>query len=322
MSKILLVDVDSRISNLALMKLSNHHKKNGDEVRLYDHRPTGRAMRKSVPLDLIGWPDEVLASCVFSWNREIAKAVSGAFLAPKVTLSGQGVNYGRLSPEIDALTPDYSLYPNEHYAVGFCNRGCFRKCSFCSVPKLEGAIVPERFRHPSEWVPDGMSAALLLDNEFADYLPETQAELIGWFQRAGVKYALTQGYDLRILARHPEYAQVLAAYKPWDTNFQGRRIYCAWDFLGVELAVRRGVQALLDAGFRKGEITPYILIGFNTTHEQDEYRFNVLWREYGIRPYAMRYNERRDDPWLNRFARFCNRPAFRNVEWSDFSRNL
>ena len=59
MSRILLVDVDSKIPNLALMKISAWHKSQGDE--------TGFA---------IGNPDKVYISCVFKKNAGQAKGIA------------------------------------------------------------------------------------------------------------------------------------------------------------------------------------------------------------------------------------------------------
>jgi hypothetical protein len=318
--KTLLVDIDSAIPNLALMKYSTHERSRGNEVVLYDHRPTGKAFRRTLPFDHQGWPDRVVASCVFSWNAPVAADVLGAIACGKTEIGGTGVSLStRLPDPVEQSPPDYSLY-GEDVAIGFCNRGCFRKCDFCVVPILEGSIRQERFSHPSEWVPDGFSKADLLDNEFADYDPFTQAGVIEWFRLAGVKYCLTQGYDLRIIARNPGLADLLASNKPWDDAFRARRLYCAWDYIGNEPAVRKGIETLLGAGFRPKEITCYTIVGHRTTHEEDLHRFEVLYGEYGVHPFAMPFNNRKDDPWINAFARFINRRVFTASTWEDYAR--
>jgi len=57
--KVLLVDVDSRIPNLALMKISAWHKSQGDE--------TGFAIEN---------PDMVYISCVFKKNADQARGTN------------------------------------------------------------------------------------------------------------------------------------------------------------------------------------------------------------------------------------------------------
>lgn len=308
----LLSDLDSKISNLALMKWSTYLQRSGHSVRLYRHRISSTRVRPSLPLG--DW-DPIVISCVFTWNRQIA----GGLLRQargQVYIGGSGWSFdSRLSPEVEACPPDYSLYGHD-YAVGFCNRGCFRRCPFCFVPRMEGVVRDDRFRHPSTWVPDGFRRAMLLDNEFAEYDPFLQEELLEWFRSAGVRHCITQGYDLRIVARNTQLAHILAGNKPWSDAFTERSCYTAWDQPQNEPQIRRGLEAMLDAGFRPRELVTYVLVGFNTTHEQDLHRVRVLWREYGVRPFVMKFNNRRDDPWLNRLAWECNRPArLKRIDW-------
>jgi len=134
------------------------------------------------------------------------------------------------------------------------------------------------------------------------------------------KLSITQGYDLRCVT--PEKAADLADGKPWNLKFTEKRLYVAWDYFYIEPYVRKGIETLLDAGFKGREIMCYCLVGFNTTHQQDYHRFKVLWGEYGVLPFIMRYNLRKDDKFLNAFGRYINRgPAgYRNhsfVEYCD-----
>ena len=56
----------------------------------------------------------------------------------------------------------------------------------------------------------------------------------------------------------------------------------------------------------------FCLVGFNTTFEEDMYRVKKL-ESLGVRPYIMRYNERRDDIRLNHFARWVNSFIYKAV---------
>ncbi|MFZ0698700.1 MAG: hypothetical protein WAN74_00670 [Thermoplasmata archaeon] len=307
--RVLCVDVDSVIPNLALMKLSAWHKSRGDEVAL--------SRRGCPPLDWGGRADRAYVSCVFSWNQEKARRmVSGC---RTVHYGGQGIRPGWscLVGSIERTLPDYSLYGTD-IAVGFCNRGCPRKCGFCSVPYTEGPVREDRYMAPWEWVPESFTKVLLLDNEMADYPFEQQAEIYGWFRDTGRKWCQTQGYDLRFVAHDERLAPLLADYKPWDLAFGGRRVYCAWDYMANEPWVRRGIERLLAAGFRGPEITCYTIVGFNTTHAQDLRRLEVLWGEYGVHPFIMPFDNRRDDPWIRAFARYVNRRIFKTVRWEDY----
>lgn len=316
---VLCVDVDSKISNLALMKVSAYHKKQGDAVTLYRHRG-----RKNLAVDLPTDPDKTYVSCTFTWNRPIAdqfvRRANGTAL-----YGGTGFDHGKpsverhyLPPQIDAMAPDYDLYGYD-YAVGFCNRGCNRRCQFCDVPLKEGKINPLMYRPPWTWVPDGFKKAMLLDNDIAFYSDAQLREILGWFVDAGVKASITQGWDIRLTT--PERASLLHDLKPRSRKFDAIQLYFAWDYPGIEGWIRRGIPMLTEAGFAPRQLRCYILCGFNTTHEQDLHRFNVLWNEYGVYPFVMVYNNRRDDPWLRAFARYANRPAiFKRIGWEDYNR--
>jgi len=60
----------------------------------------------------------------------------------------------------------------------------------------------------------------------------------------------------------------------------------------------------------------YVLIGFNSTEEEDMHRVEVL-RQYGCDPYVMPYNK--DDQYQKRFARWVNHKAiFKTVSFNDY----
>ena len=110
--------------NYALMKISAWHKAHGDTVEWWNPLLTY---------------DKVYSSKVFTFTPE------NPYL-PENTIKG-GTGYGKyaeLPPEIDAMFPDYSIYPKVNYAIGFLTRGCIRKCPWCVVPKKEGNIRPYR----------------------------------------------------------------------------------------------------------------------------------------------------------------------------------
>ena len=69
--------------------------------------------------------------------------------AASLGLSEEGLEFGAddlTGTPIEELVPDYSIlgqvdysYPVNDAYFGYASRGCVRKCSFCGVPKLEGA---------------------------------------------------------------------------------------------------------------------------------------------------------------------------------------
>lgn len=112
--KILLIDVDSRIANLSLMKISAFYKKQGAEVELNNELCN---------------PDKVFISKIFTSSKI-------TYPGP-ATIGGSGYDLKTVLPEdIEHLKPDYSLY-NSDYSMGFTTRGCIRKCNFCLEPNTE-----------------------------------------------------------------------------------------------------------------------------------------------------------------------------------------
>ena len=84
-----------------------------------------------------------------------------------------------------------------------------------------------------------------------------------------------------------------------------------------EKAVLHGIEVLQGA-LPRGSIMSYVLIGFNTTHEEDYYRVMKL-REKGVDPFVMPFNKK--DRRQKRFARWANHKAvFKSVSWEDYHR--
>lgn len=306
----LLIDFDSKIPNLALMKVSSYFKDKGHPVY------------RNIPL---GEYDEAWLSCVFTWNRDDAMSAI-AFqkaLGKTVTYGGTGFDWGiedklhriELPPEIENRMPDYDLYPGDDRAVGFAQRGCDRKCQFCDVWKKEGKI--QQGHIPINLITQGRSKLLLLDNDIA--LSPSRYEILQECRDLGIKVSITQGIDIREVDE--KFAAFLAEDKPWDNDFARRRIYIAWDYLEIEGWVKKGIDLLLKSGFRAAEIYCYMICGFNTTHEQDLYKFYKL-KEWGAEPYVMPFNNRKDDAWLNHFARYVNRGYSRFIAVEDYKNGV
>jgi hypothetical protein len=93
------------------------------------------------------------------------------------------------------------------------------------------------------------------------------------------------------------------------------------DYFGNVRPVTRGIQMLLDAGFKGRNIMCYVLVGFDTTFAQDLHRWRVLRKDLGVYPFVMIYNNRRDDPKLRAFARWVNRRIDKVCSWEDYDRN-
>jgi len=282
--RVLLVDFDSKIPNLALMKESTWYTVKGHVV--------GFKVRD---------PDLVIVSVIFQKNRVRASTFTNAYPNAKVIYGGPGMfpDCGNIGAA-ELMKPDYDLYPSE-YSQGFTTRGCIRHCSFCLVPQMEGPL--RTVQRPWEFHDDRFKTCMLMDNNLLAAPHEWTAGVFGWFHDAGVGMDATQGFDARLLTE--EWAGMLKDIRhPEGVKF-------AWDNPADEPAVMRGIALLREAGFNlKHDISFYVLVGYDTTLKEDLYRCNRL-REMGVNSYVMRYHKR--NRMLNRLAKWANR---RHAYWS------
>lgn len=108
-------------------------------------------------------------------------------------------------------------------------------------------------------------------------------------------------------------AQQLASIRLFDRQFKRRRIYVAFDNLGDRDIFTRGIQLLLDAGFRGDDILAYMLVGFDPKETWDRIAERLeIMLALGVRPYPMPYlavNGRSgnglDPKRLRAFQRYC-----------------
>lgn len=257
--KVLLLDLDvikerRPFPNLALMKLSAFYKAKGNGVFL------------NFPLQQA---DIVYASCVFSWNSE-----NTAIIPENATIGGYGFKKTDWLPsEIEHIKPDYSLYPAVDFSMGFTSRGCIRHCAFCLVPEKEGTI--QAWTSPYEFYEPRFKKILLLDNNIlaAPNWKETLTDLI----KLGVEVDFNQGLDIRLL--DDEKISFLKRVRVKQYRF-------AFDSLSYELAVRSGIEAMLQAEVPKRKMSFYVLAGLPDDGAIE--RLKIL-QSFGVEVYPMIY---------------------------------
>lgn len=273
--KVSLIDIDSRIPNIALMKLSTHHKQRGDEIIF------------NFPL-AIPTSDKTYISVIFEKNREQAESLR---LNNTVVIGGSGSgDYSVTLPdEIENLIPDYDLYGCE-YSIGFTSRGCIRRCPFCIVPKKEGAfrVVGDIY---SLWDRRHKKVVLLDNNILVD--KDHFLKIAKQLQVENLRVDFNQGLDFRLLD-----ADICEALKGLKNASKGE-----WRFaLDSPADIKRAGEAIEMLKSYKLKGYWYVLCGFNTTEEEDLQRLNFL-REQGQTVYVMRY---KNTPFLTRLAEWGN----------------
>lgn len=276
MVNVSLIDVDSKIPNLALMRASTWHKENGDIVKLgYD--------------PLVDSPDLCYASKMFDFTPE------PTYMPDCKTLrGGPGYDTHAKMPfdNYDRIMPDYSLYGCD-YAIGRFTRGCPNRCPWCVVPEMDGNDV----RHVADledfW--GGQSVVRLLDDNImadADEFCRDCEQL----SKAGVK-VIWEALDARLVT--DQTAAALATVK----QERGRCIHFAWDGHSQDDAVPRAIEILRRHGLKPWRFMFYVLVGFNTSKEYDLFRIYTL-RDLGTNPFVMPFDK--SDPYQKDLARWCN----------------
>jgi radical SAM superfamily enzyme YgiQ (UPF0313 family) len=137
MNEILLIDVDSKIPNIVLMKLSAHYKKLGKRVTLLQLHYDYYSIPKKRLINSENF-EKVFVSIIFDNNKNSLLFSN----IGNVSVGGTGYDLTiKLPDDIESITDyDYSLYNETDISYGFITRGCIRNCSFCFVPKKEGYI--------------------------------------------------------------------------------------------------------------------------------------------------------------------------------------
>jgi len=290
--KIAIYDVDSKIPNLALMKLSAWHKAQGDDVEHY------------MPLFREDY-DKIYASKIFNFS-------DSSMLNPeRMEIGGTGWDLKKNLPdEIENLTPDYSIYKFPHN-IGFTQRGCRLKCSFCVVPEKEGK--PYGVNTIDElWIQRDSDFLILLDNDFFGN-PD-------WKYRAEeildlkLRVNFNQGLNIRNIKE--DQADILSKINFSNRNGTGKQVHFAWDDPRHEKLIHKGLKTCIEAGIKPYQMAFYVLIGYHSTPDEDLHRVEVL-RGYDVDPFVMPYNK--EDPYQRKFARWVNHKAiFNTVPWKDY----
>ena len=273
--RIQLIDHDSVISNLPLMKLSSYFKQLGWEVGFYSEINPDAI---SVHVDN---PSLIIRSSVF--NKPLIRTnLSGTQIIDICSSTDFGI---WLNDEIEHTRPDYSLYPKNDYSIGYTSRGCIRRCPFCVVPKKEGNPV-RQWSDITEFHNTEHKKIILMDNNF--FASPKWLENIKYIYNNRLELCITQGIDARILTE--EMCQWLGRIKKhiWNYKFTSHMLSTAWDLYEFKDQVVRGLTILREH-LSPANIMVYVLVSYNTTIEQDLDRVMTL-HNLGYKPYVMVYN--------------------------------
>ena len=217
--------------NYALMKISAWHKTHGDTVEWWN------------PLYTY---DRVYSSKVFDFTPV------DPYLPEDAIRGGTGYRDipmdKTLSPEIDDMFPDYSIYPDCDYAIGYITRGCPNTCRWCVVPRKEGQI--RAYRTWQDVIRKDTDKLVLMDNNIlaCEYGICQLESLIG----SGYRVDLNQGMDARLV--DDKIAEILSRI----TWIRFIRFSC--DQKSQIMPVKKAIELLANNGVKPYRIFVYILV--------------------------------------------------------------
>lgn len=272
--KVLLVNIDSKITNIAIEKIKLFHKLKGDDVF------------ESNEISMFDYSyDKIYVSCVFTRNKYKAEEFK-YFLGDKVEIGGTGYDIKKMLPkEIDEMKPKINL--------GFTTRGCIRDCYFCFVPKKEGnlRVVGDIYDF---W--DGKSKEItLLDNNILP-LREHFKKIYSQLKENNLTVDFNQGLDHRIMTE--EQAKMLLDLRHKDF------ITFAFDDIKYMPTVVKALDILKSLGVKDWQTRWYVYV--SPTHNLIDVMDRLMTiRKYKQMAYIMKDVNAKQE-WLTTIARYCN----------------
>lgn len=278
--------------NLALMKISAWHKLQRDHVEWWN------------PLNRY---DRVYSSKVFDFTP------IDPYLPDDAIRGGTGYRDlpmdQELPPEIDSMYPDYTIYPECDYAIGYLTRGCPNHCRWCVVPKKEGQIRP--YRIWQEIVRRDSDKLVLMDNNIlaCKHGIAQLKSLIG----SGYKIDLNQGMDARLVT--DEVAQILSQLS-WI-----RFIRFSCDQKSQIDPIKKTIDLLGRYGVRPYRIFIYLLVTVDI--EDAAQRIEALKEYKAINLYAQAERNERlgimpNKAQLEFQQRFVYGGCYRKETWTEY----
>lgn len=256
---ILLLDLDSRLPNLALMKLSRHFKNQGKRVIL--------ARREACVKGIEG----AYASAVFSTASTLDRlAKLKRYYGDSLVAGGTGIDVRlRLPPAIESLPADYDLYPElGDRAIGFLTRGCPYRCPFCVVPLKEGGV--RQVGDLDDLVTRRRRKLILLDDNLLAH-PNAKV-LLEDMVRRNLSVNFNQTLDLRFVDE--DIAGLLLRLRCSNVRFTRRMVHFSMKNNRHLEEVRHKYDMF---GFTARDNVEFVcMYGFNTTLAQDVERFRFL----------------------------------------------
>ena len=231
-----------------------------EKLRKY-YTDLGHEVEDYFPLDYNRY-ETIYCSSIFDYTKKDN-------LPPNILKGGSGFDLTtELPPEIDVVNP--------HLNFGFTSRGCIRKCKFCIVPKKEGYV-----RATGDLLDlwDGKAKDIIVFDNNILALPEHFEMVCKQARENKLRLDFNQGLDYRLLT--PELIEIMKSISHVPYRF-------AFDSIKYATGIQEAITLLADNGINRSDW--YVLVGFDSTIEEDLARLNLL-RELGQRAYVQIYSK-------------------------------
>jgi hypothetical protein len=267
---------------IGLLKLASYYRKKGYKVRL--------VKGKTLPENF--YPDRIMITSLFTyWADYVKESVQfykSHFPNAKIIVGGI---YASLMPEhckaytgcdkvfvgvhksAEACKPAYDLLfnPSPPYQIIHTSRGCFRKCPYCGVWKIEPEMEFKRT------IKNEICSNRLIffdNNLLANPFIKTILNEIANAKWNGkhIKCEAVCGIDYRLLLKDPELATLLK-----KARFENIRI--AWDWhYNQWREVEKAIKLLQNVGYRSKEIYVFMLYNWEIPFKEMEKKRIKCWQ--------------------------------------------
>lgn len=227
-------------------------------------------------------------------------------------LEGGGVNLSKNLPkEVDLMMPDYSIYPDCDYDLGFTSRGCNRNCYFCIVPRKEGKFHVNQ--HPSEFHHPDHRKIVLMDNNIL-FDKDWFFEVTDWILANRMKVDFNQGLDIRLM--DGDIASRIAELKPID------RWHFAFDSMDYKDDVINGIRTLREAGVHVRNNANWYVYLHNDSQFEDALERCQILRENNALPYIMVNREATRTQRMTDLKRWTRPQLFFSTDFEHYDKRV
>ena len=269
---------------LGLLKYAQYHRSRGDTVHLV-RGPSSRLYNPNIIYitSLFTYSWRPVHDCIRAYRKRYPKAhilVGGIYASLLPEKIREEFNdsieiKAGVDPTLDDIMPDYSLFPKWDTSLIISSRGCPRKCSFCSVQKLE----PQQtfLKSISHLVLPWHKKIMFWDNNIlaSPYCLDIFHELATYRKQVD----FNQGLDARLLS--PPLVEAM-------TNISISYVRLSYDTPLMHKPIDEAISLLHAYGYPNGHIFVFVLYNHDSDQEDFFNRCKFLLAR-GCTVYPMRY---------------------------------